>query len=897
MDRAQDFLPSQAVITFSVEDCFDNGPVTRTAYSGILAGGKERIDWVDGDLVRIYSDKASDTEGSSYADYIVSDARPGAGAAEMRGYASLKPAAKGRLRWGSGMHRFYGIYPAPGKKAAVSFDGENAFSLSMPATQSYVLDGSLLKPDMAYAYMAATTESEPTGTVSLSFQPLFSAFQFTVESRDNTWIMLYSFTLRSASKALAGTFKVEMDAGHPGAGVSFTAFPEATDENKTVSILFNEGRGVRVSKGAPLTFTVFTLPQEYDDLSASFVTNNGEKILRVQDAEGKPVTFRPARKYYMDQLGIPGSWQYSADAIPDIRRTLSGVLVDYSQDINVNVKRVRSESEVKVPWKFYFNDSYTRPSIGTALQPEWNEAPLQDEDGNDWLEFSAYSGNGDNDAVSIRLSPASVIDVEMQPGTDAAAMMAELVQNNLGTVDLSTLALGTGGVFVSGNLPATANCYVLNGYGTFYIPLVYGNGVQDGAPAQAYLGVGDGERPLPVFVNADGNPIESDYILEDNGLSKSGHYEGRVIWQDTASGFEILSGDDVHFLAAPPAGAALSCAYLSFTLRPENIKPGNIVLGLYDKDEEKVLWSWHIWITAESFSVKDVYYKEGEYTSMLSCNLGWAPPVSYTGGRTKYRTQNVIVVCTETNKAVCSFVVTQFVYNPSALTSTAYSGTFYQWGRKDPFLGSNGRSFTTQYSTDRSNKAITSDFFSMDEVTMRQKLPNGAYATSDPARNLGESIRNPHVMYSGQNMPWFYNLWNADNATNAAAPVKKSIYDPSPRGFKIPRRDAYTGLRSGDFSSSASKGNDAMWVDQEGEIPPGCFIPRQYKSAEDRDLFFPCSGYRFSSSAMYYQSSYGRYWTAEYAHYILSLGTYFKYLYLTGENSPSSGFSVRPVAE
>ena len=37
-----------------------NPPATRTAYSGEVTGGFERIDWVNGDLIRIWSDKAKD---------------------------------------------------------------------------------------------------------------------------------------------------------------------------------------------------------------------------------------------------------------------------------------------------------------------------------------------------------------------------------------------------------------------------------------------------------------------------------------------------------------------------------------------------------------------------------------------------------------------------------------------------------------------------------------------------------------------------------------------------------------------------------------------------------------------------------------------------------------------
>lgn len=60
-------------VSFTVATGYENGPATRTEYSGerymVGSTSYERIDWVAGDVIRIASDKAATSDGASYADY------------------------------------------------------------------------------------------------------------------------------------------------------------------------------------------------------------------------------------------------------------------------------------------------------------------------------------------------------------------------------------------------------------------------------------------------------------------------------------------------------------------------------------------------------------------------------------------------------------------------------------------------------------------------------------------------------------------------------------------------------------------------------------------------------------------------------------------------------------
>ena len=64
------------------------------------------------------------------------------------------------------------------------------------------------------------------------------------------------------------------------------------------------------------------------------------------------------------------------------------------------------------------------------------------------------------------------------------------------------------------------------------------------------------------------------------------------------------------------------------------------------------------------------------------------------------------------------------------------------------------------------------------------------------------AIQNPGIFYKGSSYDWSqpkenygYNYWNVGNtSTNTSTAVTKSIYDPSPAGYKLPPCDAFSSL-------------------------------------------------------------------------------------------------------
>lgn len=199
-------------------------------------------------------------------------------------------------------------------------------------------------------------------------------------------------------------------------------------------------------------------------------------------------------------------------------------------------------------------------------------------------------------------------------------------------------------------------------------------------------------------------------------------------------------------------------------------KGGNAVIAAYHDNGDgtkTILWSWHLWITdyvPERMKVaggevdaryqaaqngtqngtvhkyRSDIWKTGIYTDMviMDRDLG-AKKGGYPGlGKTNYQ-----------------------VY--TAMDGVNRQGLLYQWGRKDPFFGS------ADGSTNEINVIYDGDGTPL-SIT---KVSSGG--------NLANSIKNPLTFYGAYNSD--SKSWNANNTT---APGKKTIYDPSPEGWKVP---------------------------------------------------------------------------------------------------------------
>ena len=372
------------------------------------------------------------------------------------------------------------------------------------------------------------------------------------------------------------------------------------------------------------------------------------------------------------------------------------------------------------------------------------------------------------------------------------------------------LANATGGAAIEN----TANCYIISAPGTYRIPLVYGNAIKGGATnSSAYTStksciVDNEEFVLQEFVDHNDDPITSPYINVQNSGDQATKAE--VIWEDCQ-----------NIVTAPAVTGSGADSYLTFTIKKENLQNGNAVVAVTNT-AGKVMWSWHLWFTPKS-SLKTIPFTSVSSTyNFMTDNLGWKY-TKWTGGLKREVVVKIEQQAETGEKKTATITLKQAAGNN---VREGY-GNLYQWGRKDPLPGTD-----TFYPNTAPNIGYKfNDGYTIvgDQVT---DYNNPANKQRMEKRTIGLSIREPGIMLpkvGGGKLSWAYrqyiNLWSADNDSydGTIRNGKKTIYDPSPVGFKVP--DAYAFK---DFSLTG-----AVWSN-------GYTL----KADNDKEIYFQAGGYR-----------------------------------------------------
>ena len=300
---------------------------TRTAYSGSPATVNnkyvERIDWQSGDEVLIASDVAQTPGGVSSAVYSISGITPDT--ANQKSEGDITPVNGNGLQWGDGdgdgPYRFMGVYPST---ATINTSNGTVSGMSIPDTQD--VDATRMEmtetngnvtnvtylPNMSNAWMLADRVGVSKGAdVELQFYPAFTAFEFNILCQDasaNDRVYIRSFTLSSASLDIWGSYSAALAVD---GGSVFTLPTEGN--NKSITVIFDNP--VEVSGSKSVTFTLFTLPRNLNDLSISITasreTQQGTftrklalKNSNIQSNDGF-ITFDACKKHRILALSMP----------------------------------------------------------------------------------------------------------------------------------------------------------------------------------------------------------------------------------------------------------------------------------------------------------------------------------------------------------------------------------------------------------------------------------------------------------------------------------------------------------------------------------------------------------------------------------------------------------------
>ena len=334
--------------------------------------------------------------------------------------------------------------------------------------------------------------------------------------------------------------------------------------------------------------------------------------------------------------------------------------------------------------------------------------------------------------------------------------------------------------------------------------------------AGAFL-VSCGEKPLDSDEDADFKAVQPSgynnlsalstancYILNQSGdyciaAVKGNDSDG---WLTTAKYAEVL-WETFGTSTAPQDGDLIKSVsykdgYIAFQT-PTQFKEGNAVIAAKDESGD-ILWSWHIWMTDQP---QEQVYKNNAGT-MMDRNLG---ATSETPG------------------------------DVGAL------GLLYQWGRKDPFLGSSSISTDTEAKSTITWPSV-----------VKSNSSNGtiAYATAHPTT---------FITLSRSNLDWYYTGDSStDNTRWTTSERNKSIYDPCPAGWRVP-----DGGSNGVWSKAIGSSSDFYDYPYDS-TNEGMNFSGKFGSVST--IWYHASGYRGSyDGSLDDVGSYGNYWSASHSNY------------------------------
>ena len=425
----------------------------------------------------------------------------------------------------------------------------------------------------------------------------------------------------------------------------------------------------------------------------------------------------------------------------------------------------------------------------------------------------------------------------------------------------------------------TANSYLISAPGHYRIPLVYGNAIENGATydksyiSHAPTGTSNEQYVLRAFRDHNNNPITDPWIEKTNGGANASVDGAEVVWADAANLVSSLS-------IAHDGGNA----FLDFEVKESDIQSGNAVVAVTKGSgaSKTVLWSWHLW-----FAPKDALDKipvtnyQGKVYNFTKETLGWKPTQWSGSTYDKARTVKVKVVQTIKNGGVAQETVINITQNPGNVKKGAT--TLYQFGRKDAFPG-----------VDASDLAANSHF------------------TQNAGDNMTimNNIQNPDKFYIyGSSMSTnygYYNLWSADNTVTGGYnqgndnPVVKTVYDPSPVGFKMPANNAFTGFTTTGLNSTSQSEMNVDGTDDWQQWTNNFGHNFWTNSSKTATINFPASGLRGNDDgSLDYVGFNGYCWSAVpyYASDGCSLNFYSGGVGPLSYGPRTSGFAVRAVSE
>lgn len=814
--------------------------------------------------------------------------------------ASWGPAeGEDRLDWpGTGRLHFFAYAPYASAESGISVPDETkpVLKLNVPADPANQAD-----------LLTATADCSGNArqVVALNFGHALAAVTFKVSGKENGM--------------LAGTIKKVEVAGVYGTGTTVIGTGKWTTEGdpRTFTVESNLELGTNSDPDNPFTpdkgeeiagdgnnMTLFMIPQTLPSgatlrLTMTDKASGTERVFTATIGDGTRKW--EAGKIYTYSLSTDGIIFTPVLEITDSKG--NPLPADYEIPYSGEVRNVRFNAYVRMA-QADGTTGYLYPQMQVQYAVDggsWEELKNSDGEANMvWLPKGTtqavsqlkadYSGAAAAVDAALPAPPAAQEgSLLLPPQSDFTQLRRAFgtITGNGKTRDGEYIELGT---------DETANCYMVNRYGNYLLPLIYGNARKGGAAnPSAYTGKADG---LKDFVKHDDTPITKPEI--------DGAVDAILVWQDAPG---LVSVD-----------SELKDGKLSFRVNRYAMTQGNAVVAVRDADKN-ILWSWHIWVTHYDWTnTVSSLSEQGNIYKFAPCNLGYCDRHDQDNPERQLRLKFIFnyggktITIDKIGDHEISFKQQQF------LKSLAGDNTYYQFGRKDPMLPAIYEKWGTK-SHPTTGKTYIPNYIGEDteytgfldidpnEFTMMNKQffdsePGYEFRGSidwEQFKNVslsragndiesandgvtyGQATRHPHWFILGDdksslgdcrihwhtrdfskstylpstNIP--YNAWNSSatgvgkgytkkDPSNEQA-VSKTVYDPSPAGFHIPPVGAFSGIVN--FTSSSGYYNDNSYgiVDDVDYRPKrdnnhGYTVRTDYYDKSGGILWFPSTGMR-----------------------------------------------------
>ena len=525
--------------------------------------------------------------------------------------------------------------------------------------------------------------------------------------------------------------------------------PHTASHDNTITVSCKDGNGNEVAAAWTLTSndTWLTLTLNSDGSGAgSTISGTGSQTVYVVAAAHLSLIERTTT---ISSSGITAV-AVTQESVPPVF-IVTGPATDYTYTGGSQNYSVTSYYDggtiIPIPWEAEFSED--GGATWTTTKPSW-------------LTTFTPSGAGGVAETGVATA-AAFIEVVLENTEDKALKMAAEKGSFASPHDLSTKGGKTN--------VNTANCYIVNSPGWYQLPLVYGNAIKNGATnSSAYTSSGSGTGILPVFIRHDGAAITNPYIY-NNGTTAS---DAVLIWMDApdlVTNVRLINSN--HSLA--------------FEVPQSNILQGNAILAVRNSSKV-ILWSWHIWVTPlvdeENPNVLTVTGNPAmgaKQHDLMEYNLGWCTATNKQYGQSPRSVEVRISTTGSVPPSSQVFTVNQQNY----ILIPPGNNPFWQWGRKDPMPA---------IRTDK--PAEWWRVYTNDSMYDFNKL--------NRVSSIEASIQNPHIVRDKSYYPPYYiNLWSDNDdalvrrtgvySWVVPACTIKTVYDPSPVGFKVPPCDAFSG--------------------------------------------------------------------------------------------------------